>query len=107
MAGFLVLIITWICGWIVFHVTSMLIHILLVVALVCLILHFVEGDMLRRTCVLEVDSACGTEGPASCSQYPNGLVLDTISYVGRGLIRQGCANCVEGKRPPQVPKVAS
>ena len=43
MVAFLVLVIAWICGWIVFHVTSVLIHIFLVVALVCLILHFVRG----------------------------------------------------------------
>jgi Family of unknown function (DUF5670) len=41
--AFLALMIAWICGWIVFHVTSGLIHILLVVAVVSLILHFVRG----------------------------------------------------------------
>ena len=41
--AFLVLIVAWVCGWIVFHVTSGLIHILLVVAVVSLILHFVRG----------------------------------------------------------------
>jgi Family of unknown function (DUF5670) len=35
--------VAWICGWIVFHVTSGLIHILLVFAVVSLILHFVRG----------------------------------------------------------------
>jgi hypothetical protein len=35
--------VAWVCGWIVFHVTSGLIHILLVVAVVSLILHFVRG----------------------------------------------------------------
>jgi hypothetical protein len=34
----------WVCGWIVFHVTSGFIHILLVVAIVSLILHFVRGN---------------------------------------------------------------
>ena len=43
MIAFLILIIAWICGWIVFHVTSGLIHILLAVAVVSLILHFVRG----------------------------------------------------------------
>jgi hypothetical protein len=43
MIAFLVLIIAWGCSWIVFHVTSLLIHILLVVAVVALILHFVRG----------------------------------------------------------------
>jgi hypothetical protein len=41
--AFIVLIVAWICGWIVFHVTSGLIHILLVLAVVSLILHFVRG----------------------------------------------------------------
>ena len=43
MLAFLSLIIAWICGWIVFHVTSGLIHILLILAVVSLILHFVRG----------------------------------------------------------------
>jgi Na+-translocating ferredoxin:NAD+ oxidoreductase RnfD subunit len=43
MVAFLVLVIAWIGAWIVFHVTSVLFHILLVGALVCLILHFVRG----------------------------------------------------------------
>lgn len=43
MIAFLILIIAWICGWIVFHVTSGLIHILLALAVVSLILHFVRG----------------------------------------------------------------
>ena len=43
MIAFLVLIITWGCAWMVFHVTSLLIHILLVVAVGSLILHFVRG----------------------------------------------------------------
>ena len=43
MIAFLILIIAWICGWIVFHVTSGLIHIFLALAVVSLILHFVRG----------------------------------------------------------------
>lgn len=43
---FVVLLIAWILGWTVFHVASALIHILLVVAVISLILHFVRG---RRT----------------------------------------------------------
>jgi hypothetical protein len=43
MIAFLVLMLAWIGGWIVFHVTSGLIHILLVVAAVSLVLHFVRG----------------------------------------------------------------
>jgi hypothetical protein len=41
--AFVVLVIAWICGWVVFHVTSGLIHILLALAAVSLILHFVRG----------------------------------------------------------------
>lgn len=40
---FVILLIAWILGWTVFHVTSGLIHILLVVALISLVLHFVRG----------------------------------------------------------------
>lgn len=43
MRAFFILIIAWGCAWIVFHVTSLLIHILLVVAVGSLILHFVRG----------------------------------------------------------------
>jgi len=41
--AFIILMVAWICSWIVFHVTSGLIHILLVCAVVSLILHFVRG----------------------------------------------------------------
>ena len=40
---FVILLIAWILGWGVFHVASGLIHILLIVAIVALILHFVRG----------------------------------------------------------------
>ncbi len=40
---FVVLLIAWILGWGVFHVASGLIHLLLIVAIVALILHFVRG----------------------------------------------------------------
>jgi hypothetical protein len=40
---FVILLIAWIMGWGVFHVASGMIHILLVVALISLILHFVRG----------------------------------------------------------------
>ena len=43
LVAFLVLIIAWGCGWVVFSVTSGLIHILLVAAVVSLVLHFVRG----------------------------------------------------------------
>jgi hypothetical protein len=40
---FMVLLLAWILGWGVFHVASAAIHILLVVAIIALILHFVRG----------------------------------------------------------------
>jgi len=43
IVSFIVLMISWTCAWIIFPVTSGLIHILLVLALVSLILHFVRG----------------------------------------------------------------
>ncbi len=43
---FVILLIAWVLGWGVFHVASAMIHILLVVALISLVLHFVRG---RRT----------------------------------------------------------
>jgi hypothetical protein len=44
---FFVLLVLWVIFWFAVHVTSGLIHILLVVALISLILHFVRGP--RRT----------------------------------------------------------
>ena len=38
-----VLIVLWLLGFLAFHVTSGLIHIVLVVALIMFILHFVRG----------------------------------------------------------------
>jgi len=40
---FVVLLLAWILGWGVLHVTGALIHILLVVALISLVLHFIRG----------------------------------------------------------------
>ena len=39
----ILLAIAWITGFVVFHVSSFLIHVLLVVALISIILHFVRG----------------------------------------------------------------
>ena len=38
-----ILLIGWILGWGVFHVAGGLIHILLIVALISLVLHFIRG----------------------------------------------------------------
>ena len=40
---FIVLLVAWLLGWGVFHVATGLIHILLIVAVIALILHFVRG----------------------------------------------------------------
>jgi hypothetical protein len=39
-----VLIVLWLLGFFAFHVTTAMIHIILVVALVLLVLHFVRGS---------------------------------------------------------------
>jgi hypothetical protein len=41
---FVILLIGWILGWGVFHVAGGLIHLLLLVALISLVLHFVRGQ---------------------------------------------------------------
>lgn len=43
LIGFMLLIVAWFCGWIVFHLAGGLIHILLASAVALLILHFVRG----------------------------------------------------------------
>jgi uncharacterized membrane protein (DUF485 family) len=40
---FIVLLVAWALGWLAFHVAGGLIHILLVVAIISLIVHFVRG----------------------------------------------------------------
>ena len=40
---FLVLFVAWVLGWFAFHVTGGLIHILLIVAVISLIVHFARG----------------------------------------------------------------
>jgi hypothetical protein len=40
---FVVLLVAWILGWGVFHVAGGMIHILIVLAVISLILHFVRG----------------------------------------------------------------
>ena len=39
----IVLFVAWVLGWFVFHVAGGLIHILLVIAIITLIVHFVRG----------------------------------------------------------------
>jgi hypothetical protein len=43
IALFFVLLIAWVLGWTVFHVAGGLIHLLLVIAVISLVLHFVRG----------------------------------------------------------------
>jgi Family of unknown function (DUF5670) len=40
---FVILLVVWVLGWLVFHVAGSLIHLLLLAAVVSLILHFVRG----------------------------------------------------------------
>jgi hypothetical protein len=47
MILFIVLAVAWILGWGAFHVAGALIHLLLIVALVSLIVHFVRGRGAR------------------------------------------------------------
>lgn len=39
----IVLFVAWVLGWFVFHVAGGLIHVLLVVAVITLVVHFVRG----------------------------------------------------------------
>jgi hypothetical protein len=39
----IILLIAWLCGYLVFHVTTSLIHLVVVVAIILFILHFVRG----------------------------------------------------------------
>ena len=43
MTLFVVLLVAWLLGWVAFHVAGGLIHLLLVVAIISLIVHFVRG----------------------------------------------------------------
>jgi hypothetical protein len=43
MALFFVLVVIWLLGWAAFHVAGGLIHLLLILAVISLILHFVRG----------------------------------------------------------------
>lgn len=43
LALFFALLVTWFLAWVTFHVVGGLIHILLVVAVISLVLHFVRG----------------------------------------------------------------
>ncbi|MGA2574851.1 MAG: lmo0937 family membrane protein [Bryobacteraceae bacterium] len=41
---FAILVILWLLGFIAFHVAGALIHLLLILAVICLVLHFVRGS---------------------------------------------------------------
>ena len=43
MALFVILLILWLAGYFAFHIASALIHLLLVVALIVLVYHFITG----------------------------------------------------------------
>ncbi len=38
-----VLVILWLLGWLAFHVAGGLIHILLIIAIIAVIIHFIQG----------------------------------------------------------------
>ena len=40
---FIMLLIAWVLGFLAFHIAGALIHLLLIVAVICLIVHFVRG----------------------------------------------------------------
>jgi hypothetical protein len=40
---FVVLLVAWLLGWFAFHAVGALIHILLIVAVISLVVHFVRG----------------------------------------------------------------
>ncbi len=40
---FVVLLVTWLLGFVAFHVAGGLIHLVLIVALIALVIHFVRG----------------------------------------------------------------
>jgi hypothetical protein len=44
---FIVLVVAWALGWAAFHVAGGLIHLLLIVALISLVVHFVRGRGAR------------------------------------------------------------
>jgi uncharacterized protein DUF5670 len=44
---FIVLAVAWLLGWGAFHVAGGLIHLLLIVAAICLVVHFVRGRPSR------------------------------------------------------------
>ena len=40
---FVILLVMWLLGFLAFHVAGGLIHLLLIVAVICLVIHFVRG----------------------------------------------------------------
>ena len=47
LALFVVLLVIWFVSWVAFHVAGGLIHLLLIVATISLVLHFVRGQGAR------------------------------------------------------------
>jgi hypothetical protein len=47
MMLFVMLLAAWLLGFVAFHVAGALIHLLLIVAVICLIVHFVRGRPAR------------------------------------------------------------
>jgi len=47
MIVFIVLAVAWLFGWVVFHIAGGLIHLLVILAVIFLIVHFVRGRGAR------------------------------------------------------------
>jgi hypothetical protein len=47
MILFIVLLLAWLLGWTIFHVSSLFIHLLLFMGMISLIMHFVRGQGAR------------------------------------------------------------
>jgi Family of unknown function (DUF5670) len=58
----IVLLVAWLLGFVMFHVAGALIHLLLLVAVISLILHFVRGR--KPTEELGCHRAVGSDGPS-------------------------------------------
>ncbi len=48
---FVVLLLAWIFGFVVFHVAGAALHLLLILAIIALVIHFVRGGTGRTTAV--------------------------------------------------------
>ena len=83
---FVVLLIAWIGGFTVFHVASGLIHLLLVLAVISLILHFVLGqypvpDTFVKLDMAHIEPAMHSSPPMISGRAPNFGIARGISAI--------------------------